>query len=113
MSRFRDSDNLERRRETRQACDAATCCRIVDPHGGLTWTAGIRDLSASGISLLVDKQFELGQLLAIELTNSPRDFSRKCFVEVRHSDIFCPNNTWLHGCRFTACLNEAELQGLL
>lgn len=113
MPLFRGADDLERRREPRYVCDPDTSCQVLDPRTGCSWPAAIRNLSAAGICLLTSRQFELGELFAIELHNARRGFTRKYLAEVRHSDICCPNDSWLHGCRFARPLREEELRELL
>ena len=113
MPLFRGSDDLERRLAQRTGCDPGSGCQIIDPRTGRSWPAAIRNLSATGVSLIVGRQFEAGELLSIELFHTGRGFSRKFLVQVSHSDICCPDDTWLHGCRFARPLREEELQALL
>lgn len=113
MPLFRGTDDLERRGEHRLSCDAGTFCQILDPGSGYLWPASIRNLSIGGICLVAGRHFQAGELLTIELKNTERSFSRKCLVEVRHSDICCPNDTWIHGCRFARPLREEELHALI
>jgi hypothetical protein len=113
MPLFRGSDDLERRLARRFVCDPGSSCQVLDPRTGRSWPAAIRNLSATGTSLLVGRQFEASKLLSIELHHAGRGFSRKYLVQVRHSDICCPDDTWLHGCCFARPLREEELQALL
>lgn len=110
MDSFRISDVLERRRATRRAPEASVCCAIRDPRTGQTSSAAIRDISLKGIMLLAAQQFENGQLLTIELQNAKSGVTRKYLVEVCHADICCPNDSFVHGCRFARPLREDELR---
>jgi hypothetical protein len=110
---FRGSGDLERRLVRRIACDAGSVCQILDPRTGRSWPAAIRNLSVTGISLLSARRFEASELLSIELSHASRGFSRRYLVQVRHSDICCPDDAWLHGCCFARPLREEELRALL
>jgi hypothetical protein len=110
MDAFRISDVLERRRAARRAPNASVCCAIRDPRTGHSWSAAIRDISLTGIMLLAEQQFEDGQLLTIELLNTKTGFTRKYLVEVCHADICCPNDAYLHGCRFARPLRDEDLR---
>jgi hypothetical protein len=107
---FRVTSELERRRAPRNPPDADVYCLIRDPRSGSWRPGGIRDISATGIALLTNAFFETERLLTIELRDSKRGIARKYLVEVRHSDICCPNDTWLHGCRFIHPLSDDDLQ---
>ncbi len=113
MGIFRDTGELERRRSTRLAPDTGISCAIRDPRSGCWNPAAVRDISATGISLIASVPFDPERLLTIELRNTNRGFARKYLVEVRHADICCPNDSWLHGCRFIHPLREDELRLLL
>lgn len=107
---FRGTEDLERRRATRFAVDAGVCCAVRDPRTGNWLSAAIRDISATGIALLADRPFQIGQLLTIELRRDKSGLSRKYLIEVRHADICYPNDDWLHGCCLARALREDELR---
>jgi PilZ domain len=113
MGLFRDGDEFERRREPRSSPETEICCAIRDPRSGCWFSAAVRDISATGISLLTNAPFDPERLLTIELRNPKSGFARKYLVEVRHADICCPNDAWLQGCRFIHPLDEDELRLLL
>lgn len=113
MPLFRAIGNLERRRAPRQAVDAGVCCALRDPQTGRWRPAGVRDISLTGIALLTTCQLDSGQVLTIELRHEDRGLIRKYLIEVRHSDICCPNDAFLHGCRFALPLRIEELRGWL
>lgn len=113
MGLFRDTDELERRRAPRNSPEYEVCCAIRDPRSGCWRPAAVRDISATGISLLTTTPFDPERLLTIELRNAKSGFARKYLVEVRHADICCPNDAWLHGCRFIHPLDDDELRQLL
>lgn len=110
MRLFRTPIDLERRRAPRYKPDEAVCCTIQNLHTGDSWPTAIRDISLTGIALLVAQSFETGQLLTIQMQHAKLRLVRKYLVEVRHADICCPNDAWLHGCRFARPLRDDELR---
>ena len=109
MKLFRGTGQLERRRAPRYTPDDAVSCEIRDPRADCSCTAAIRDISLTGIALVVARPFEAGQLLTIELRHAIHGSVRRYLLEVRHADICCPNDSWLHGCRFVRPLRGDEL----
>jgi PilZ domain-containing protein len=96
----------------RYASSAWTSCQVKDPQTGATWPAWVRDISTSGISLLLEPRFDPGQRLAVEIKNLNRTLSRSLDIVVRHCDICFPNNCWLHGCSLSEPLSADELRRL-
>ncbi len=114
MVLFRKSCELEDRRSaTRFAPDPDVSCLVLDRDMGCWRPASVRDISLTGIALLAAEPFDKENVLTIELRLDKRGFVRKFLIEVRHADICCPNDAWLHGCQFTHPLSEYELQLLL
>jgi len=60
------------------ACSFAL--RVVEDPG----PAKIRDVSMSGVGLLLQRRVEVGSLLAIGLVNQAKGFARTLMVEVTH-----------------------------
>jgi hypothetical protein len=68
----------------------------------------VRDVSRGGISLAVDRSFEPGELLSIELPIPPgRPSSRVLACVVRCQ---CRGGEWVLGCTFAAQLHDQDLQ---
>jgi len=109
MQLFRSTDELERRQASRRSPNPAVSGTIRDPRTRHSWPTGICDISLMGVTLLADQRFENGQLLTLELWHDQRGWAREYLIEVRHADICCPNDAWLHGCRFARPLREEEL----
>src|SRR5262245_25813021 len=78
----------------------------VDDHGRL------RDISASGASLLLDRRFERGTLLIIELTSSEGDPSHSFVARVVRVARE-PNGRWSLGCTLAQPPSEDDLRSLL
>lgn len=110
VDRSRGDEASDRRRAPRFPADAAIGCAVREPRTGCWLPAAVVDLSESGISVLTDEQFELGQLLTIELRHDGNGLAREYMVEVCHDDICFPNDDWLHGCRFAHPLSPDELR---
>ena len=69
----------------------------------------VRDISATGIALLVPCEFEPGAALTLELENSDRGVSRVVRARVVHALEVPPDRRWLHGCAFERPLTAEEL----
>lgn len=104
------SDGRERRCAPRCQTNDAVSCTVRESSTACWQPAAILDISTTGISLLTDQQFDLGQLLNIELRHDNSGLLRSYSVEVCHDDICFPNDDWLHGCRFVRPLGDGELQ---
>jgi CheY-like chemotaxis protein len=116
---------LERRARIRYLCQLeGTCQPAGQPMTGQTWIGRLRDISATGIKLLVNRRFEVGTLLALDVPRPGWDCSRLllCHV-VRVSE---PKNrpgdsangeagerAWEVGCSLTHELSDDEVQAFL
>lgn len=74
------------------------------------WFAQVRDLSASGIGLLVRRRYEPGTLLLIEVTSPDHHLMRSLKARVVHATP--DGNNWLLGCTFINLLDDAAVQAL-
>jgi hypothetical protein len=100
---------LERRANIRYACEQMTFCRSLSVPRERFWTAVVRDLSASGIGLLVRSSFELGTILAIELQGLRS--ARTLLGRVIHARPQASGG-WIIGCELASNLSDAELHTL-
>ena len=80
--------------------------------GAGAWNANLRDLSQTGLGLVVNRSFPPGTVLTIRLQTGSRKCSRTMLVRVKHSAAQ-PNGEWLVGCSFVVQLKEEELAELL
>jgi hypothetical protein len=101
----------ERRLSERFLCDVPVNCG--PPAGGdVKWPARIRDVSASGLCLVLRRRFEPGAGLTVELPReggTPPSTILARVVYVRAE----PGGVWALGCRFLSTLGEDEMQALL
>jgi hypothetical protein len=88
------------------------CQRGLGEPDQVWWIGQIRDISSSGIGLIVQHEFEPQAILTVELENRARNNSRAVQVRVVHSTPQ-PDGFWLLGCTFFKELSKAELQKLL
>jgi hypothetical protein len=100
------------RTATRLPCSWNTLCQVRDPRGGLLGSAWVRDLSATGIGLFLERRYEPGTVLALELSHRKRRLCCRLLLRVTHSTELSPGH-WLHGGTLSRKLGNAELRVLL
>jgi len=106
------SDLIERRAWVRYPCDLDSSCRPVVAALNRPWTAKVRNLSSGGICLALDRRFEPGALLTIEVQRTTTASSFSFVAKVIHVSRD-DSGGWLLGCAFRSPLSEDEIQGLL
>jgi hypothetical protein len=89
-------------------CGLETACQPVSARGEEAWPATIQDISRTGIALVLDRRFERGTLLSVQLEDRARSFGRTMFARVVHVRLH-EDRAWLHGCAFAGELEEDEL----
>jgi PilZ domain-containing protein len=99
----------ERRVSVRFQSNAKGHCQSVSLQRESAWEAIVRDISCSGIGLLLPRRFERGTLLTIELTETTAGQTRLLLVRVVHATPQ-PEGNWLLGCALTNSLTEDEVQ---
>ena len=102
----------ERRAYVRFPCGQAAFCCADNPRDYIFWTARARDISVSGIRLVVGHRFEPGTLLAVELLTTNQGIARQFPARVLHTTPHTGGG-WAIGCEFADPLSEAELAALL
>jgi hypothetical protein len=102
----------ERRGAERYPPEPTSICRLMCEGQEGTPQATVRDLSATGIGLLVDRQLKPGSVLILNLQTGSQRLARPLPVRVMHSSP-APEGNWLVGCQFVRRLSEPELQVLL
>ncbi len=98
----------------RQACDLSASCQPVSAWGrkDSRWAAVISDISQGGIRLIVQRRFEPGVGLGIELPGSEGEEPSIVLAKVVHVRGL-PDGSWALGCKFISELGEDEVQRLL
>ncbi|MBY0523266.1 MAG: PilZ domain-containing protein [Gemmataceae bacterium] len=112
------ASGAERRASVRYPCDPEsfsadnTCRPLTARRKDESWTATVRDLSTGGVGIVVNRRFEPGTLLSIELQDADRLSARTLLVRVVRLTKEGKEH-WLLGCAFTTKLSEAELLALM
>jgi hypothetical protein len=99
----------ERRVWVRHACGVETSSRPAHDPDGERLSVRVRDVSCGGISLTVDRPFEPGELLGIELPAEPAGEESAVLACVVRCDAQ-PGGGWVLGCTFAASLRDRDLQ---
>jgi hypothetical protein len=99
----------ERRVAVRYPGNPDAACRAYCPAAGV-YTAWVRDISATGVALLVPCEFEPGARLTLELDNALAGVSTTVRARVVHALEVPPDGRWLHGCAFDKPLSAEELR---
>lgn len=87
-------------------------CRLSKTEGGPFLPAWVRDISTSGINVLIERRFEPGTQLHLQLDSTHTRQTARLEMVVIHT-VPCPNGAWLHGGAFRHGLSESELRGLV
>jgi serine/threonine protein kinase len=101
----------ERRASIRYAADLQTKCRpLMGARNQDCWTALIKDLSVSGVSMHVKRRFEVGNMLDVVFSSSDEN-TISHIARVRRIQP-ADSRGWLLGCEFVSPLSQEELDGL-
>jgi serine/threonine protein kinase len=104
------SPAVDRRVHIRYVSQMKGSCRAVGAERRVRWTAQIRDISAGGIGLVINRRFEPGTVLRVKL---PGSSSRRLYL-VRVVRVKADTaRTWIAGCVFARPLSDEEVQSLL
>jgi len=98
----------------RHTCGLTTSCEPMSVRSDrdARWPATIRDISVTGIGLLLKRRFERGAGLTIELPENGGNSAYTVLAKVVHATSQ-PGGYWLLGCAFVSELSDEELDGLL
>jgi CheY-like chemotaxis protein len=106
----------ERRAQIRYLCQLKNSCQLVGRLGaGESWPGIVRNLSAGGLQVLLQRRYEPGTILAVEIPPPDGDDSATArrllarVVRVMHE----PDGQWALGCSFMDGLDDNELRDLL
>jgi PilZ domain len=101
----------ERRVWVRRPCELDGFCQPPVGSGALQWAAKIEDVSEGGIAIVVDRRFELGALLAIEVQQDDSPVTTVLARVVRV--IKKSHGRWLLGCSLAKRMKEEDLAELV
>jgi hypothetical protein len=103
---------MEKRRAPRHQRNFRVGWRKLGARDSKLEPASVRDLSASGVGLLLPSEFAEGTILIIEISGVPGRFAEPILLRVentRRQD----DAQWLTGCSFTRAFSERETKELL
>ena len=86
-------------------------CRASGPSGS-SHPAWVRDISGSGVALLIAREFVPGTELTLVLENAALGVTRLLRARVVHALEVPPNGHWLHGCSFERLAERPRTAGL-
>jgi hypothetical protein len=117
MAEPAQSSGAERRASVRYPCDpesfgSENSCRPILTRKNEAWAAAVRDLSTGGVGLAVNRRFEPGTLLSVELQDAEKTSTRTLLVRVVRITKEA-QDCWVLGCAFTSKLTEADLLTLM
>jgi hypothetical protein len=102
----------ERREAERFPIEPSPVCRLVSATQDEMASATVRDLSATGIGLVVRQPLKPGTVLILNLEVRDCRLPRPLPVRVMHASPTAEGQ-WLVGCQFVRRLSDPELQMLL
>jgi hypothetical protein len=106
------AEPAERRGAYRYECDLdATCSAVTLLRNPPSWPALVRDISRTGVNLILNGLLEVGTFLSVSL---PPECQRAlplrvCIVRVRRLGA----RVWEHGCVLNPQLTTEEIEALL
>jgi PilZ domain len=105
---------VECRVRERHPCELPTSCQPLAARADndFLWPAKLRDISPSGVGLVVGRRFEPGTCLAVEFPGTGATPAEVLFARVAHATAR-PGGYWLLGCAFVSDLSEHEVQTVL
>jgi hypothetical protein len=96
----------------RRSCHREISCRAVGDKITSRGQGVLRNISAQGACLHLNRRFDVGRLLAIELLGAEGRGERRLLAYlIRVAPV--AGDQWELGCLFTSRLTEEELRGLL
>jgi serine/threonine protein kinase len=102
-----------RRAETRfPTLLRGTCAMLMDPSKD-SWRGHVVDISAGGAHIVVDRRFEIGTLLAVDVDDEQLDETISFTIRISWVRPGAEKNSWSIGGRFHRRMPPSELEKLL
>ena len=99
---------VDRRVWVRYTCDLESTCHENRGGDEVSWSARVRDISRGGVNLQLNRTFEPGAILSIDLPLGPDETPRTLQVKVVHAQAQGAGR-WSLGCAFEKTLGEEDL----
>jgi hypothetical protein len=105
---------VECRAWERHPCDLRGACQPIAANRGhdLSWPAKIRNLSLGGVGLVLERRFEPGVILFLELTFPGSDSPETLMARVVYARAIA-GNQWFLGCAFCRPLSPGKIESLV
>jgi CheY-like chemotaxis protein len=104
----------ERRACVRYLCHLdGTCQPVGHPSTGESWLGKLRDISATGVKILINRRFEVGTLLAVELPRPGWEATNMLLCRVVRITKDPVGHDWEVGCALDRELSDDEVQSYL
>jgi len=102
----------DRRAYVRHPCHLGTSCHPVTSGQGQEWVGQAVNISQGGVGLVLNRRFEKGTLLSVEVTGSNGQPGRSMLARVAH---VCQQSdgSWMIGCAFANKLSEDDVNAIL
>jgi serine/threonine protein kinase len=101
----------ERRATVRYPSRKGSSCQPLRGDKDRSWRATIRDVSADGVGLVLERRFEPRTVLALELAPTETEPARRTLVRVVRVTPLA-SRRWLLGCVFAARMGEDDVQAM-
>jgi serine/threonine protein kinase len=105
-------EGKERRATVRYPAQLESSCRPLRGEKQSCWQATVRDVSARGVSLLINRRFEPGALLIVELPATNQSLIRLLLARVVRVQANAPKR-WTLGCKLCRELSNEDVQAML
>jgi hypothetical protein len=99
---------VDRRVWVRYSCDLESTCHSGHGHDEVFWSARVRDISRGGVNLQLNRSFEPGTVLSLDVPLGPDHTPRTLQIKVVHAHPQGPGR-WSLGCAFDKMLDEEDL----
>ena len=104
----------ERRACVRYLCHLDGSCQpVAQPATGESWLGKLRDISSTGVKILVNRRFEIGTLLVLELPRPGWEASRMLLCRVVRAAKEPIGRDWEIGCTLARELSDDEVESFL
>lgn len=102
----------ERRIAVRHECGLQVNDRLIVSVGLSSWPAIVRDISTTGIGLILGIRHDPGASMPLDLFCTTNGYSRTLHVQIVRTQRQ-PDGYWFCGCAFDESLDHTELNALL
>jgi hypothetical protein len=99
----------ERRRSPRYRCELQTACVVISLVEPVLLAVRVRDISQTGIGLVLSNRVQPGTFLAVKLQGPRQTAPRVLRAKVVHASVQGDRRTWVLGCCFVGEMRKEDL----